>query len=767
MENPLLGANRKAKRIKSLLEHKWRSVAPANASPQPPFIQPLVFLSDPTSGWTSRADARMHVCGRDGSPVVDGGALLGHRRRHRQIGAAGGRQPPIPPAQHPHHRRPWPRRSKPSASRSRTAPAGSGPGCCASTRSPSAPASRTSSPTTSSVKGRHPPHPHLLPPARHVRRAGPVPAGRGRAGVPGHRAPGPPPRGEGPGPARHRSRLRGRVPVRSQGLAPRPLAGTSIRDASLDDRSSVLRQLAETLQAVHRRKVTHRALSPGSVLVRPGRDGEDRPGWCWSPTSRWPAATTPARALQVRPTGRARGSGCRPRRRATSTCSPTRPPCCYQAPELFTDDEPDGVSLDVFCFGALAFHVLSGRPPGDSRRGRAPDPRRTPTGCSSPPSVPGVAERAPRAGATGPPAHSCPTGCRRSTTCCWPRPRRGGADRPGHGQHRSRAPRCRRSTRSTPRGDLLGDGAVVNAGSAGGRPPWPCSSTGRPESPARRGRLQGGARRRRRGPPARRGPDPRQGSRHPGIVELFDQIDVWAVGRCWWRPLAGSQSLADELRRNGTPGIEFLQRWGVDLLDALRYLETTGRSHRDIKPDNLGVTEVGPNREQHLVLFDFSLAGAPSSDISGRHASLPRPVPRTERPRPWDLAAERYAAAVTLYEMATGETPQWGDGRSDPAFTTSEVTLDTVLFDPAVREPLGTLLRHGVSPRPRGPIRQCRGDGHSLEPGVRGPRHTGGRAQPHERRRGGGRGADRRGRRRSRRHWRSTTRSRRSVPRAG
>lgn len=39
----------------------------------------------------------------------------------------------------------------------------------------------------------------------------------------------------------------------------------------------------------------------------------------------------------------------------------------YQAPELFTDDEADGVSLDVFSFGALAFHVLSGLPPGDSR----------------------------------------------------------------------------------------------------------------------------------------------------------------------------------------------------------------------------------------------------------------------------------------------------------------------------------------------------------------------------------------------------------------
>jgi hypothetical protein len=33
----------------------------------------------------------------------------------------------------------------------------------------------------------------------------------------------------------------------------------------------------------------------------------------------------------------------------------------------------------------------------------------------------------------------------------------------------------------------------------------------------------------------------------------------------------------------------------------------------------------------------------------------------------WDLNAERFAAAMTLYEMTTGRLPVWGDGRSDPA----------------------------------------------------------------------------------------------------
>jgi hypothetical protein len=61
-------------------------------------------------------------------------------------------------------------------------------------------------------------------------------------------------------------------------------------EASLDDRLSVLRQLAETLRAVHRRKVTHRALSPGSVLVRPGGPGE--PAWVVWSRLLWPVGST-------------------------------------------------------------------------------------------------------------------------------------------------------------------------------------------------------------------------------------------------------------------------------------------------------------------------------------------------------------------------------------------------------------------------------------------------------------------------------------------
>src|SRR5204863_1379243 len=43
---------------------------------------------------------------------------------------------------------------------------------------------------------------------------------------------------------------------------------------------------------------------------------------------------------------------------------------------------------------------------------------------------------------------------------------------------------------------------------------------------------------------------------------------------------------------------------------------------------------------------------------------------------------------MTLYQMATARLPQWGDGRSDPALLTQEVTLDSGVFDPELREPM-------------------------------------------------------------------------------
>ncbi len=84
---------------------------------------------------------------------------------------------------------------------------------------------------------------------------------------------------------------------------------------------------------------------------------------------------------------------------------------------------------------------------------------------------------------------------------------------------------------------------------------------------------------------------------------------------------SGDETLADRLRKEGRLGLELLQRFGEDLLQAVASLERHGVAHRDIKPDNIGVRS-GKQRLQ-LVLFDFSLSRVPPDQVQvGTHPYL-------------------------------------------------------------------------------------------------------------------------------------------------
>ncbi len=156
---------------------------------------------------------------------------------------------------------------------------------------------------------------------------------------------------------------------------------------------------------------------------------------------------------------------------------------------------------------------------------------------------------------------------------------------------------------------------------------------------------------------------------------------------------ASEGTLASRLQREGRLGLETLERWGADLLGAVSYLERVGIAHRDIKPENLGIIEHPGNRRRHLVLMDFSLSRAPTDQVlAGTPYYIDPFLGTKERPR-WDLAAERYAAAVVLHEMATGSPPRWP---ANARVIDDEVTINRDAFPREVAAPLGDLLARAL-----------------------------------------------------------------------
>lgn len=147
-------------------------------------------------------------------------------------------------------------------------------------------------------------------------------------------------------------------------------------------------------------------------------------------------------------------------------------------------------------------------------------------------------------------------------------------------------------------------------------------------------------------------------------------------------------TLGEHLRAEGKLDYHFLERYGRDLFTALDQLAGKGVRHRDLKPDNFGVYRRA-DRSTQLMLFDFSLADASERDVKAGTRGYLDPFLGTPRRPAYDDHAERYAAAVTLHEMASGQRPVWGDGMTDPRTSTDETpSIAADLFDPALRDGL-------------------------------------------------------------------------------
>lgn len=461
-------------------------------------------------------------------------------------------------------------------------------------------------------------------------------------------------------------------------------------ELSMDDRLHIIEQLALTLREMHRRSVTHRMLTPESIWLRPAHTdtpGVDR----WEPLiSDFSLAARESSASTTVVTYTRVGSLPAARTGAVQVVLGDPAMETYLAPEAFTAANADGVALDVFSIGALTYLLCTDRSPAESKT-----EMRNALGAG------GLSVTAVR-----PELDAQLDELVRACTMPLVSDRLAGmaavADRVALLRAALAGDTEETAGQVDPlvatEGDVLGDRFEVKRRLGKGSTAvalW-CHDRTHERDVVLKVALAGTSAER-LGLEA----DALANLRQANVVELYEQVELSG------RPMlvlsfAGDRSLARYLRDEGALSTEFLRRWGEDLLEAVRYLEKVGVAHRDVKPDNLGIVEMGPHKQSHLVLFDFSLAGASADDVMAGTPPYLDPFLSDPGRQRYDLAAERYAAAVTIHEMATGETPTWGDGQSDPAYLPddAQATVLVEAIDPEVRTPVAEFLTKALRRHP-------------------------------------------------------------------
>ena len=171
--------------------------------------------------------------------------------------------------------------------------------------------------------------------------------------------------------------------------------------------------------------------------------------------------------------------------------------------------------------------------------------------------------------------------------------------------------------------------------------------------------------------------------RHQSIVAYHKTVDI-AGHTSLLIDYTSEGTLAQRIRSIGAVQLELLERFGDDLLSAVAHLEDQTVFHRDLKPENVGLMKQGS--QLHLVLFDFSLSNVSSDNITAGTVAYMDPFIRDAGRRRWDDFAERFSAALTLYEMAAGALPGWASTEGLPLQIEGELEIDRTVFDPTIRD---------------------------------------------------------------------------------
>jgi serine/threonine protein kinase len=130
---------------------------------------------------------------------------------------------------------------------------------------------------------------------------------------------------------------------------------------------------------------------------------------------------------------------------------------------------------------------------------------------------------------------------------------------------------------------------------------------------------------------------------HPNIVRVKDLTKMVEGRLTLVMERVSGVNLREWLAQHPTPEPTAQRRLAEDLLAGLDYLEQKAVTHKDLKPDNLLVSD------GQLTIIDFSLASMPEEAPYGGTALYRDPSSAR-----WTHGTDRFAAALCLFELYAG-----------------------------------------------------------------------------------------------------------------
>lgn len=163
-----------------------------------------------------------------------------------------------------------------------------------------------------------------------------------------------------------------------------------------------------------------------------------------------------------------------------------------------------------------------------------------------------------------------------------------------------------------------------------------------------------------------------EGIDHPNLVKIYDEgydKEIYYIVM----ELAQGVTLEKYIKRYGRLSVRETVDFALQIAKGLRAAHEKGIVHRDIKPQNIMVSDSG-----NIKITDFGIAKGATSDTINSNAmgSVRYFSPEQAKNLHSDERSDIYSLGITMYEMATGKVPF--DGENAVAIAVMQVKEEMV-----------------------------------------------------------------------------------------